>query len=343
MLVPYSAHSMRFVKCLSEGERDCLSMARTVVICPPSNLGLRTAAAALVVTMYPHTLRSEPPCLQWLDAGGTLDIYSDAMLARYCYTHKWNWAKIRTALRKTAQWQTTHRLDYYRAQFVAGRTPAEVAPPIKRYYACVGSLPALGKNRRGGPVEYLWVEGTDIPRILEDLTDDEYYNCVLVLTMHQLVWCDRLTLERGDGTLVGLSTIFDMKGITWANATGPMAKRLDMLSGLDQHTPGLVQKVHMVNCPGWAVATWNAVSLFMTEETRERTSLSKGGAKSSRITDDIDVSQLAAHYGGAVEHLDRAWCLQAGLDPELDELAIARLFRPPRSSGGRLELPAPKG
>ena len=244
-------------------------------------------------------------------------------------------------MRKTAAWQTNHRLDYYRAQFVAGRPPAEVAPPIKRYYACVGSLPALCKNRRGGPVEYLWVDGTDIPRILEDLTDDEYYNCVLVLTMYQLVWCDRLTLERGDGTLVGLSTVFDMKGITWPNATGPMAKRLDMLSGLDQHTPGLVQKVHVVNCPGWAVAIWNAVSLFMTEETRARTTLSKAGAY--KLTDDIDPTQLAAHYGGEVRHLDPTWCHQAGLDPELDELAIAKLFAPPRSPGGRLELPPPKG
>ena len=50
VLVPYSTHSTRFVKCLSEDERACLSMARTV----------------------------------WLEAGGTLDIYSDAMLARYC-------------------------------------------------------------------------------------------------------------------------------------------------------------------------------------------------------------------------------------------------------------------
>eukprot|EP00966_Prymnesium_polylepis_P171801 3973224-Prymnesium_polylepis.1 len=33
--------------------------------------------------------------------------------------------------------------------------------------------------------------------------------------MFQLTWCDRLTLERGDGLLVGMTTVFDMKGMSW--------------------------------------------------------------------------------------------------------------------------------
>ena len=146
--------------------------------------------------------------------------------------------------------------------------------------------------------------------------------------MYQLVWCDRLTLERGDGTLVGLTTVFDMRGITWADATGPMAKRLDMLSGLGHHTPGLVHKIHVVNCPGWVLAAWNAVSIFMGEEARERTTYSKAGAEDTdrKLKEDIDGAMLPALYGGEVRDLDPTWCQLAGLDPEVHELAIAKMF-----------------
>jgi len=290
--VPFSSHSVRFLNCLSDTERSCLLMARAI----------------------------------FLDAGGTLDIYSDAMLARYCYAHRFDWPKVTAAVRSTARWMQDHKLDWYRAQFVAGRKPADVAPPLKRYYACVGSLPGMGKNRLGGPVEYIWVEGTDFARILEDLTDDEHYNCVLVLTMFQLTWCDRLTLERGDGLLVGMTTVFDMKGMSWGTATGPMAKRLDMLKGLDLHTPGLVHRVHIVNSPGWATAAWNAMALFMTEETRMRTALSRTGSADEKLKEDIPTAVLPALYGGGMRTLDRAACLLAGLDPAKDELAIAKMF-----------------
>jgi len=251
------------------------------------------------------------------------------MVARFCEANNWNEMLTAQTLRTSMGWRS-QLADAVRAQLVGGWKLGE-SELIRTYLVKESAFPHLGETKAG---DVIWYEASAsvCTELLDELTDDEFFECQVVLREFALLVADMLTCERGDGVLCKLFAVIDNEGWDMKNCTARAMGRMNAASVLSKQYESAYSTVLMVNSPAVARSIWSLTQHSLPATYRRVVHVHKLGDPLPPLvsSEHIDSAVLPARYGGRLSSIPVMAFAELGLPPSFAFGILPLFSRQPR-------------
>jgi len=262
----------------------------------------------------------------YVEAGGRVDEYTDAMMLRFCVGNRFDAKRTAAHVKKTVAWRRSSGADAFRASFLSGAKLLE-QPGVGTMVEALSFSPCVGVTRGGDLLTYASVGRHVAPDTLcEKLSIDEYFRANLATLEFQCLALDRAATARADGTAPRVWYVVGVEGLKGSHLRPQLIKYFQRTAPVaDLYYPELMSVSCILGAPAFLVRMWNMLRHLFARETQDKVIITKKGGEAP-LGGSIAPEHLPACYGGQMVGMCPKHAKAIGLF-DLDEISRAPILK----------------